>query len=144
LMPPSQEPVAFKAVDKVALLPCGQAVRRLCRQFGSILSFRNQSWSCGSDRGLRDDWRHLQECRHNCLPNSTVEAAPTLHRYCRKRLPQVVTDENMLVITERKKETLNLGGEKVSPRLIEEVLINHHSRPPRLEAMVRGLAGPGA
>jgi acyl-CoA synthetase (AMP-forming)/AMP-acid ligase II len=33
----------------------------------------------------------------------------------------------MLVITGRKKETLNLGGEKVSPRLIEEVLMDHHS-----------------
>ena len=60
--------VAFKAVDKVAIPPCGQAVRRLCRQFGSILSFRNQCSSCGSDRGLRDGWRHLQECRHNCFP----------------------------------------------------------------------------
>jgi len=29
----------------------------------------------------------------------------------------------MLVITGRKKETLNLGGKKVSPRLIEEVLM---------------------
>ena len=59
-------------------------------------------------------------------------AVPTLHRYCRKRLPQAVTDENMLVITERRKETLNLGGEKVSPRLIEEVLMDHHSRPPSI------------
>lgn len=33
-----------------------------------------------------------------------------------------VTPENMLVITGRKKEVLNLGGDKVSPRIIEEVL----------------------
>src|SRR5262249_55270487 len=38
-----------------------------------------------------------------------------------------VTDENMLVITGRKKEILNLGGEKVSPRLIEEVLMDHQN-----------------
>ena len=38
-----------------------------------------------------------------------------------------VTAEKMLVITGRKKEVLNLGGEKASPRLIEEVLTDHHS-----------------
>ena len=31
----------------------------------------------------------------------------------------------MLVITGRKKEVLNLGGDKVSPRLIEETLTDH-------------------
>jgi len=38
-----------------------------------------------------------------------------------------VTDENMLVITGRNKEILNLGGEKVSPRLIEDVLMDHQN-----------------
>jgi acyl-CoA synthetase (AMP-forming)/AMP-acid ligase II len=33
-----------------------------------------------------------------------------------------VTPEKMLVITGRKKEVLNLGGDKVSPRIIEEAL----------------------
>ena len=33
-----------------------------------------------------------------------------------------LTDENMLVITGRKKEVLNLGGDKVSPRIIEDAL----------------------
>jgi acyl-CoA synthetase (AMP-forming)/AMP-acid ligase II len=36
-----------------------------------------------------------------------------------------VTPEKMLVITGRKKEILNLGGDKVSPRLIEETLTDH-------------------
>jgi acyl-CoA synthetase (AMP-forming)/AMP-acid ligase II len=38
-----------------------------------------------------------------------------------------VTTEKMLVITGRKKEVLNLGGEKVSPRFIEDVITNHDS-----------------
>ncbi len=38
-----------------------------------------------------------------------------------------VTTEKMLVITGRKKEVLNLGGEKVSPRIIEDVITNHDS-----------------
>ena len=33
-----------------------------------------------------------------------------------------LTDENMLVISGRKKEILNLGGDKVSPRIIEDAL----------------------
>jgi acyl-CoA synthetase (AMP-forming)/AMP-acid ligase II len=33
-----------------------------------------------------------------------------------------LTDENMLVISGRKKEILNLGGDKVSPRTIEDAL----------------------
>ena len=33
-----------------------------------------------------------------------------------------LTDENMLVISGRKKEVLNLGGDKVSPRTIEDAL----------------------
>ena len=33
-----------------------------------------------------------------------------------------VTPDKMLVITGRKKEVLNLGGDKVSPRLIEDAL----------------------
>ncbi len=36
-----------------------------------------------------------------------------------------ITPEKMLVITGRKKEVLNLGGDKVSPRLIEETLTDH-------------------
>ena len=37
-----------------------------------------------------------------------------------------VTAEKMLVITGRKKEVLNLGGDKVSPRIIEEALTDFH------------------
>lgn len=33
-----------------------------------------------------------------------------------------LTDENMLLISGRKKEVLNLGGDKVSPRIIEDAL----------------------
>jgi len=37
-----------------------------------------------------------------------------------------VTPEKMLVITGRKKEVLNLGGDKVSPRIIEHTLTAHY------------------
>jgi acyl-CoA synthetase (AMP-forming)/AMP-acid ligase II len=37
-----------------------------------------------------------------------------------------LTDENMLVITGRQKEMLNLGGDKVSPRVIEDALTRFH------------------
>ena len=37
-----------------------------------------------------------------------------------------VTPEKMLVITGREKEVLNLGGDKVSPRIIEDVLTTYY------------------
>ena len=37
-----------------------------------------------------------------------------------------VTPEKMLVITGRKKEVLNLGGDKVSPRIIEDALTDFY------------------
>ncbi len=37
-----------------------------------------------------------------------------------------VTPEKMLVITGRKKEVLNLGGDKVSPKIIEDVLTAYY------------------
>ncbi|MGB8245716.1 MAG: AMP-binding protein [Pseudolabrys sp.] len=52
-----------------------------------------------------------------------------------------VTSEKMLVITGHKKGVLNLGGNKVSPRLIEEARCDHHSVREALAFAVPGELG---
>ncbi|MGB6349854.1 MAG: fatty acid--CoA ligase family protein, partial [Pseudolabrys sp.] len=51
---------------------------------------------------------------------------PFEHRYFDTGDTGYVTPEKMLVITGRKKEILNLGGDKVSPGIIEDVLTMYY------------------
>jgi acyl-CoA synthetase (AMP-forming)/AMP-acid ligase II len=60
------------------------------------------------------------------LDDSSQTEMPFEHRYFDTGDTGYVTPEKMLIITGRKKEVLNLGGDKVSPMVIEDVLTMYY------------------